>query len=102
MRPRHCEEDGENRSGPIRSVRGNDRATHGFDEAARDGKAKTGAGANLIALLSAVKFVEDVLELLGRNTAAFICDLQLHLAVLLPALNHDDAARGCIFRGIIE
>ena len=63
---------------------------------------KSGAGANLILLLGAMELVEDAIDLLRRNAATLIDDLQLDGLRLLPALDQHRGLRRCIFGGIVE
>ena len=56
---------------------------HGLDETAGNRKPKTGAGADVIALLRAIKLVEYAFEFRRRNTVAFVQNLQRD-ASLIP------------------
>src|SRR5882757_8392853 len=75
---------------------------HGFDKAARDGKTKAGAGANVIALLGAIELVEYAIELDRWNPAALIEDLQRD-RIAIPRT--PDRYRGIgrrVFRSIVQ
>ena len=79
-----------------------DGAAHGLDKAAGDGKPKPGAGANLVSLGGAMKLLEHMLDLLRRNAAALIDDLQLDRAPLLPAFDAYRRLGRRIFGGVVE
>src|SRR5262245_6363724 len=75
---------------------------HGLDKSAGYGEAKTGPSEDMIPLLYAMKLLKDLIDLLWRDTAALVADLQLDGAVLLPGF---DAHRGFgwrIFCGVVE
>ena len=76
------------------AVRRIDRAAHRLDEAAGDGKPETGAGPNLIALLRRDGTCRNALELLRRNAAALVDDLQLDRVPVLPAFDADVVSGG--------
>ena len=66
------------KTAPLRvaAVVGDDRAAHGLDEAAADGKAEAGAGALPVGGLHAIEFVEDAFEIVRRNAVAFVAASQ--------------------------
>ena len=71
------------KSPPLRSARLRARIVPpiAVDEAAADGEAEAGARPLAVGFLHAVEFVEDALDLVLRNAAAFIEHMQLDRAV---------------------
>src|SRR6185437_12974383 len=88
---RNRQGDGEDGAWPVAAVGGQNGAPHRFDEAARDGEAEAGAGADLVSLAGAVELVENALPVLGRNAVALVDDLEDFDVPVAPA---PDADRG--------
>ena len=64
----------------------------GLDEAARDGEAEPGAGAYPVALFRPIELVEDVLQVSGRYTVAFVQHLKTDRVLVAPAPDADGGA----------
>ncbi len=92
MRPRQPHE--ELRTLPFLALRPK-RATHLVDQRAADGEAE--AGAAILAggrLLELTELVKDGLQLIGRDSRAFVGDLQHDVTVLVPPAEPHPAAGG--------
>ena len=85
--------DGERRAAAVGAVGRDDGAMHRLDKAAGNRQPQPGAGANLVGLLRAIEFVEDVIEIAGRNAAPLIENAQADRVRVLPALDADRRLR---------
>jgi len=77
--------DGEHGTGTVRSICGDDRAAHRFDKASRNREPKAGSRPHLIALLHAVEFVEDALEIFRRNALTLVQNLEPDFFSFVPS-----------------
>src|SRR5207253_7000825 len=75
--------DRQHRATPVGAVIGENRTVHRLDKTASDGEPKAGAGADVIALLRAIEFIEYAVQLGPGNAAALVDDLQGY-PVLVP------------------
>src|SRR5215470_15130626 len=76
-------------AGAIGAVRRGDRAAHGLDEPAGDGKAEPGPGAHLIDLLHTIELVEDPFQVARGNALPLVHDLQADSIAIPPASDAD-------------
>src|ERR1051326_9609846 len=101
-RNRHGKLDGENCTFAITPIIGVDGASHRRNEAAADGEPQAGTGALTITGANAVKLIEYAVDFRGRNSLAFIQDLDDNrLRSKSRAQEYPRPARG-IFGGVVQ
>src|SRR5262249_59681784 len=101
-RLRDRQSDRKDRARTIRAIGGGYLAMRGFDETARNGQAQPGTGTHLVTLPRAIEFVEDALEIRGRNALSFVHHLKTDRFAVAPAPDGDGRTGRRVLRGIVE
>src|SRR5947208_16771833 len=99
---RHRNMDRQNRAGAVMTVSGLDMTALRLDKAAANRQAKPGSSTATILRLDPIKFVEDALEIGGRDAWSLIGDFDRHGLVVAARPNLDAAAGRGIFRSVVE
>src|SRR5207237_6565118 len=92
----------EGRAPTILAIAGLDRAAHGLDEAAANGKPEAGPCPSAVPGVHAVELVENVLQILRRNAATLVEQPQAYTVARARGQEADGGARGRIFHGIVQ
>src|ERR1700736_3270001 len=98
---RHRDMDRQNRAGTVAAVARLDMAALRLDEAAADRQAQAGAGTTPVLRLDAIEFVEDALEVAGRDARPLIGHVHRDDIAIAARPNIDAAAGGRIFGGVV-
>src|SRR5436190_20010037 len=99
---RHRNTDCEYRARAVAAVLRLDTTTLRLDEAPADRQTQAGAGPTSILRLDAIEFVEDVLEVAGRDARPLIRHFYHNDIAIVSRPNIDTAAGRRVFGGIVE
>src|ERR1700731_2387297 len=98
----HRQSDGENRARPANPVSSRDRASHGLNKAAANGKAEPCAGTLPIRASNPIELVKKPIEIGLRNTLTFIKHPDGDGTTLKSRHDHDARPWRRIFRRIVK
>src|SRR5579862_6553789 len=97
---RHRDSERQNRARTIRAVARFDAAALRLDEASANRQSETGSGTAAILRLHAIKFVEDPLQIGGRNPRSLVDDFQRDDIAVAMSAKVDTAAGRRILGGV--
>src|SRR5205807_9659214 len=92
----------QDRARTVRTVLRLDATPLGFDKAAANRQPEAGPGAAAILGLNAIELVEDPFEIARRDAGSLIDNLDRDDIPVLPCMQIDAAAGGCVLGRIIE
>src|SRR3954453_15672551 len=93
--------DRQNRAGAVMTVSGLDMTALRLDKPAADRQPQTGTSTTSVLRLDAIEFVEDPLEIGGRDAWSLIDGFDCHCLAIVPRPNIDAAAGRGIFGGVV-
>src|SRR5438067_5794887 len=99
---RHRDMDRQNRAGAVMTVSGLDMTALRLDKSAADRQTQASTSTTSVLRLDAIEFVEDALEIAGRDARSLIDDFDRHCLAIVPGSNIDTAAGRRVFGGIVK
>src|SRR6266550_6511953 len=99
---RHWDTDRQNRAGAVMTASGLDMTALRLDKPAADRQPQAGTGTTPVLRLDAIEFVEDPLEIGGRDAWSLIGDFDRHCLAIVLRPNIDAAAGRGIFGSVVE